>query len=316
MADENDHVSPVEDARDHRPRPVVEIRTTKPYPLNSRRLTSPYLMCISRALGLPTNGTVEETRLMIEGKLTEMGREPRNVQVIVSVEDDVEAVSLQDGSGVFVRAGCPSSEASGGGAGGSREDRRTTVSANRESEDERSEHDDSSLADELAESRAHNEELTALNEDLSQEVSSLREEVSSLREQLGRETERAGEMWKANCAQVVAFDETITAKDAEIERFLAGVAVLEAPRGVGATTSSTTHAPTVCTFNAHVRSCIANCARYTSHCVASIPTFIPAPISRGYCAGFSSCPHGCSCKKGKSPSSEFIHWTRPRISTG
>ena len=38
----------------------------------------------------------------------EMGEEPRNVHVIVSVDSDgVEAVLLQDGSGAFVRAGCP-----------------------------------------------------------------------------------------------------------------------------------------------------------------------------------------------------------------
>ena len=66
--------------------------------------------------------------------------------------------------------------------------------------------------------------------------------MSRLREQLGRETECAGEMRKVNCAQLVAFGETITAKDAEIERLLARVVVLEAPRGVDATT---THEPTV-----------------------------------------------------------------------
>ena len=41
---------------------------------------------------------------------------------------------------------------------------------------------------ELAESRAHNDELTLLNIELSQEVSSIREEVNKLRGQLGRES--------------------------------------------------------------------------------------------------------------------------------
>ena len=233
MSDEDAHVLPVEDARDCRATVACAVvGVTKPYPLNSRRLTALYLLCVSKALGLPTNGIVEETRLMIEGKLTEMGREPRNIQVIVGVDTDgVETVSLQDGGGVFVSAGSPSKEASGGGAGGGREDCRENESVNRVSEDEHSEPNDSSVANELAESRAHNKELTTLNEELSQEVSSLREEVSKLRGQLGRETERAGEMWKLNCVQVAAFDETITAKDLEIGTLLARVAALEAHRG-------------------------------------------------------------------------------------
>ena len=58
-----------------------------------------------------------------------------------------------------MRAGCPSSEASSGGTSGGGEDCHETKSGNRESEDEHLQHDDSFLADELAESRAH-EELT------------------------------------------------------------------------------------------------------------------------------------------------------------
>ena len=324
MAEENGHVSPVEDARDHHAatsRPAVDARTSKPYPLNSRRLTSPYLMCISRALGLPTNGAVEETRLMIEGRLTEMGREPRNVQVIVSVDTDgVEAVSLQDGSGMFVMAGCPLNEASGSGAGGGasggEEDRPETVSGNRESEDERSEHDDSSLAGELAETRAHNEELTARNEELSQDVSSLREEVSKLREQLGRETERAGEMWKANCAQVAAFDETITAKDVEIERLLARVAALEASKGVvGATTPSTTHAPTVPLMHTSV---VASPTVHVTHPTVShlSPHLSPHPSHEGAVLGSVHVPRTVPIRRGKAPPVSTFTGEDPDLTSG
>ena len=48
----------------------------KPFPMNSRRLTVPYLMYRAKAIGLPTKGTADETRVMIDRKLTEMGRDP------------------------------------------------------------------------------------------------------------------------------------------------------------------------------------------------------------------------------------------------
>ena len=59
------------------------------------------------------------------------------------------------------------------------------------------------------------------NKELEAKVSSLSGELATVRE-------RVNEMWKLNCAQVVAFDETITAKNAEIEWLTAKVAELEA----------------------------------------------------------------------------------------
>ena len=56
----------------------------------------------------------------------------------------------------------------------------------------------------------------------------LEAEVSHLRGELARVKSRVDEMWMINCAQVVAFNETITEKDAEIERLTARVAELEA----------------------------------------------------------------------------------------
>ena len=52
--------------------------------------------------------------------------------------------------------------------------------------------------------------------------------MSHLSGELVRVKGRVDEMRKINCAQVVAFDETITEKDAEIERLTARVAELEA----------------------------------------------------------------------------------------
>ena len=50
---------------------------------NSRRLTATYLKAIARKMGLPTSATTDEIRVLIEGRLTEDGREARDVQVIV-----------------------------------------------------------------------------------------------------------------------------------------------------------------------------------------------------------------------------------------
>jgi len=52
-------------------------------PLNSKLLTSTYLRRIAEALELPTGGSPEETRQMIEGKLSEREEGEGGVQVLV-----------------------------------------------------------------------------------------------------------------------------------------------------------------------------------------------------------------------------------------
>ena len=60
-------------------------------------------------------------------------------------------------------------------------------------------------------------------------MSSLEEEVGRVRELLKRETERVGEMWQMNCAQVAGFNEAMTARDGEIETLKARISELETP---------------------------------------------------------------------------------------
>ena len=55
-----------------------------PLPFNSKRLTAEQIKRVARALDVPTEVAATEVRLMIEGKLRELGREPANVQVLVS----------------------------------------------------------------------------------------------------------------------------------------------------------------------------------------------------------------------------------------
>ena len=202
---EDGHEAMAKGAREH----VGMARVTpRPLPLNSKRLTSVYVQTIARALELPTKGSVAETRQLIEGKLTHDDREPWNVQVVLQeCEDGRELVSLIDANGCFLGPETvldPREQASVG-------DRVESPEKDRE--------DGTTdpgivarLEEALAESRARNEELEA--------------KVSSLSDELAREKRRMSDMWKINCSQVVAFDETLTAKDAELEQLTAKIAEL------------------------------------------------------------------------------------------
>ena len=74
----------------------------KLFSLNSRRLIAAYLRHIAGALGLPSSGSADEVRQLIEGKI-QSSREEGSVQVVVA-EAFVKEVklSLVDDSGVFL----------------------------------------------------------------------------------------------------------------------------------------------------------------------------------------------------------------------
>ena len=55
-----------------------------PLPFNSKSLTAEQIKHVGIALKVPTETAATEVRVMIEGKLTELGRKPSNVQVPVS----------------------------------------------------------------------------------------------------------------------------------------------------------------------------------------------------------------------------------------
>ena len=61
-------------------------------PLNSRRLNAGHLRQLAALLELPANVSMEKTRQMVDGKLTEMGKEPQNVQVIVQEKLSPEVI--------------------------------------------------------------------------------------------------------------------------------------------------------------------------------------------------------------------------------
>ncbi len=75
----------------------------QPLPLNSRRLTRALLEQLAKGLGVPAASSPDETRQLIEeneGKLTEMEREPTNVQVLLQEVTQGTRIGLQDSEGV------------------------------------------------------------------------------------------------------------------------------------------------------------------------------------------------------------------------
>ena len=80
----------------------------------------------------------------------------------------------------------------------------------------------------LEEARAQNTELRDLNNEPLSQVSTLEGEFTALADKPKKETERVNDVWYMSSEQVSAFDEAVTAKDAEISNLKARVAELEA----------------------------------------------------------------------------------------
>ena len=135
---------------------------------------------------------------MIDGKLTEMGREPPNVQVVVQreVEGGRAYIYLQDATGVFLESE-PDPEPSAHGT---------------EKEEETGEEE----SDEVETLKQALDEATEKN-------AALAREVSSLREGLQKQKDRVKELWKINCEQLAEHDSIIAAKDVEISSLRARV---------------------------------------------------------------------------------------------
>ena len=72
------------------------------FPLNSKCFTLWRLKQIGEGLGISPSATHSQLKLMIEGKLMEMGHDPSNVQVILSDGDESGiTICLVDDEGVI-----------------------------------------------------------------------------------------------------------------------------------------------------------------------------------------------------------------------
>ena len=139
--------------------------------LNSARLTAGQLRSVDEALGVPTSGSVSDLRLVIEGKITDLGRDPHNVQVLLSKDKDDRTLRLSDHKGVFLTVN-PESEGERSG------------SVEESHDHESSESPEPTEANELEVIRNERDELRATVHTLTQEKADLQEQLQALRQAL------------------------------------------------------------------------------------------------------------------------------------
>ena len=171
-----------------------------------------YLSQTAEKLKLPTKASAEETRQIIEGKLLEMGREPRNVQIELELREE-EFILLRDVNGVFLEVEPHVQEPLKSGSGSESGEGEPETVAETAAEVE-------TLCSALAEAQSQNEALIS--------------ESRCLQDDLKRAKERIKEMWKMNCVQLAGFDEALSSKEAEIEALKERVSQLEAMVDPGA----------------------------------------------------------------------------------
>ena len=146
-----------------------------------------------RSVEVPIAATSDELHLMIEGKLAEEGREPRNVQVLV---DSAGVMSLCDEFGRFLIVTVEFEELESGGSVETEEQTKTS-----------GEDTDESLHQDLEEAQAEiislKEEVVTLKEQVSQEKDKSKLNWPPMREELNAE-EVIIEQLKAQLSQVAA----------------------------------------------------------------------------------------------------------------
>ena len=159
-------------------------------PLNSRRLTAALLKQLAGGLDVPTSASMEEVRQLIDGKLGELGRDPRNTRAVLEEGDRGTRISLRDAEGVFLTVDPP------------------------ESPELEGEHAPTDTAE-----GGSAGELETLREELREAVDqqgALREEVAQLKEELENEKAKVKELWQMSCTQLSQFDSSLAEKDDEI----------------------------------------------------------------------------------------------------
>ena len=70
-------------------------------PLNSKQLNLLKWRAIAASFELSSDATLTETRVIVEGKLSELGHDPFAVQVILSENDDTVLYLVDEGGGGY-----------------------------------------------------------------------------------------------------------------------------------------------------------------------------------------------------------------------
>ncbi len=180
---------------------------SRPLPLNSRRLTVVLLKQLAKGLEVPDTGSSDEIRQLIEGKLGVMGRDPRNVQVLLQETERGGAhLGLQDAEGVFLEVE-PESPAEDPPPGASIDDSRGGDNPEGELD---------VLRQALTESQERNEALES--------------DVRRMQEELAGARDRIKELWRMNCLQLSEFDAALSAKEEELTRLKERLRHVHPPR--------------------------------------------------------------------------------------
>ena len=201
------------------------------YPLNSKRLLSGQLQALAKILGLPGGASMEETRQLIEGKLIELGHEPRNVQVIVK-ED--EQIFLVDDEGIITEGIITTKHVSNDSmmllqGHVSETEQHVSIVQDYVNNDDTlslSHRDDIvSLRSALCEAHRQNESLALrLHEQqstvtqLESEVGEAKEIIPRLEDELWKEKAKTKRFWRQQCEQLLLHETTLEERDTEIVR--------------------------------------------------------------------------------------------------
>ena len=170
-------------------------------PLNSLRITAGQLSRLDKVLGLTSSGSIDDQRLMVEGKISEMSHEPYNVQVVFEEYFSDASFQLCDEGGEFVTVSSADANYSYKG-------------------DEPYQETASGSFEEQNEVQLLHQSVT----DITRERDKLRKELEATRQQLKLKKARVKELWRMSCEQVEEHDALIISKDEEIARLKAQLA--------------------------------------------------------------------------------------------
>ena len=183
-----------------------------------------HLQALAQGLGLSPNASCGELRLVIEGKLAEMGKEPTNVQVVVYAKEEPGPTCLKDDDGVFLEADAYCQEAEGAGGVEEPEDK--------EEEEARVEKELREAIRQLHATVGSLENLWRIRPRKSMSLVHC-QRWDELQRELRKEKARVKSMWRTNCEQLAYYDDELAAKDEEIAKLRGSLGVGKWPGATG-----------------------------------------------------------------------------------
>lgn len=164
-------------------RSLTSGRAPQTLPLNSRRLTATLLRQLAGGLGVPTTAARGDLLTMIEATLTDEGRNPLHIQVVLQEVEGGTYIRLRDESGIFKEVEpLEDEELSLHGESGEESESSETVTALREEVKQ--------LKEELVKQKAKTTDLWKLNCEqmatLDNSLCAKEDEIAKLKEEISR----------------------------------------------------------------------------------------------------------------------------------